>query len=83
MYHYNAGLIRLEPKALHMHASLRSLGMAIVNIHCLYCVIRLSGSDVPLYNFMFGKLNLREISTRVMLSVKGKIRIGVDGAFLD
>ena len=72
VYHCKAGLIRLDPNPLHMHASPRSLGMAVVNIHCLYCAMWSSGSVVPSYSFMFGKLNFRGISTRAMFSVKGE-----------
>ena len=36
VYHCKAGLMRLEPKPSYMHASLISLGMAIVNMRYLY-----------------------------------------------
>ena len=39
VYHYKDGPMRLKPNPLHMHASHRSLGIAVVNMCCLYCAM--------------------------------------------
>ncbi|KAL5847323.1 hypothetical protein ACOSQ3_010847 [Xanthoceras sorbifolium] len=72
VYHCRAGPTRLEPKPLHMHASLRSRGMAAVNIRCRYCAMCSSGSVVPSYCFIPGKLNFLGISTNAIVSMKGE-----------
>ena len=72
VYHCRAGPLRLDPKALHMHASLRLRGIATVNILCLYYAIWSSRSVVPSYCFMFGKLNFLGISMRAIASTKGE-----------
>ncbi|KAL5838145.1 hypothetical protein ACOSQ3_015314 [Xanthoceras sorbifolium] len=72
VYHCRAGPTRLEPKPLHMHASLRSRGMAAVNIRCRYCAMWSSGSVVPSYCFIPGKLNFLGISTNAIVSTKGE-----------
>ena len=72
VYHCKAGPLRLDPKALHMHASRRSCRIAAVNILCLYCAIWSSGSVMPSYCFMFGKLNFLGISTSAMASTNGE-----------
>ena len=69
VYHCKAGLIKFEPNPLHMQASLRSLGMVVVDIRCLYYAMWSSGSVVPSYRFIFGKLNFWGISTKAMLSM--------------
>ena len=72
VYHCKVGPLRLDPKALHMHASLRSRGIAAVNILCLYCAIWSSGSIVPSYCFLFGKLNFLGISVSAIASTNGE-----------
>ncbi|KAL5855810.1 hypothetical protein ACOSQ4_005612 [Xanthoceras sorbifolium] len=72
VYHCRAGPTRLDPNPLHMHASLRSRWMAVVNIRCWYCAIWSSGSVVPSYCFMPGKLNFLGIFTNVIASTKGE-----------
>ncbi|KAL5748579.1 hypothetical protein ACOSQ2_025876 [Xanthoceras sorbifolium] len=72
VYHCRAGPTRLEPKPLHIHASLRSRGMAAVNIRCRYCAMWSSGSVVPSYCFIPGKLNFLGISTNAIVSTKGE-----------
>ncbi|KAL5754289.1 hypothetical protein ACOSP7_022509 [Xanthoceras sorbifolium] len=89
VYHCMAGPTRLEPKPLHMHASLRSRGMVAVNIRCRYCAMWSSGSVVPSYYFIPGKLNFLGISTNAIVSTKGEsakllaalffIRAGIPG----
>ncbi|KAL5826931.1 hypothetical protein ACOSQ3_018774 [Xanthoceras sorbifolium] len=73
VYHCRAGPTRLDPNPLHMHASLRSHGMAAVNICCRYCTIWSSGSVVPSYCFILGKLNFLGISTNAIASTKGEL----------
>lgn len=36
IYHYKAGPVRVEPKALHMAASLSLFWITTVRIRCLY-----------------------------------------------
>ncbi|KAL5819111.1 hypothetical protein ACOSQ4_022953 [Xanthoceras sorbifolium] len=72
VYHCRAGPTRLDPKPLHMHASLRSCGRAAVNISCRYCAMWSSGSVVPSYCFIPGKLNFLGISTNAIVSMKGE-----------
>ena len=50
VYHYKVEPIRLEMKPLNMHASIRSLGIALVNMHYLYCAMCLSRFDVLSYS---------------------------------
>ncbi|KAL5736610.1 hypothetical protein ACOSQ2_031398 [Xanthoceras sorbifolium] len=72
VYHCRAGPTRLEPKPLHMHNSFRSRGMAAVNIRCRYCAMWSSGSVVPSYCFIPGKLNFLGISINVIASTNGE-----------
>ncbi|KAL5840167.1 hypothetical protein ACOSQ4_012775 [Xanthoceras sorbifolium] len=72
VYHCRASPTRLDPKPLHMHFSLRSHRIAAVNILYRYCAMWSSGSVVPSYCFILGKLNFLGISTTAIVSTNGK-----------
>ncbi|KAL5803312.1 hypothetical protein ACOSQ4_031617 [Xanthoceras sorbifolium] len=74
VYHCRADPMRLEPKPLYIHASLRSRMMVAVNIYKVSydCAMWSSGSVVQSYCFIPGKLNFLGIFTNAIASTKGE-----------